>query len=303
MEIVNNIELTKIVEDGIHSVFTSEQYKNYLKQVLLFRNYSPINTLLIFLQNPNATQVASYNSWLELNRQVKKCEKGIAIYTPYKVEKNSFQEDKINGRLVQEIKFKSTCVFDVNQTYGEPIQNACNLSKDIKSFENIFLAIKKACSYPIVIKKLDEKSSGYFSPKEKEIVLKFGMSDEQIIKTLIHEFAYAMLNINIKSCSDNLKLKANSIAYLLSDFIGVDTSTFSFDCVENFTKMQINELQQMLESIQQTANLIINKLDFSLEEIQKSSIENKKTLMQKLSKAKANLAENYLPKENLIYEK
>ena len=75
-------ELTEKLEDGMKELFSGDKYKAYLAAMSHFHNYSTRNIMLIKQQMPDATRIASYNTWKDLNRQVKKGEKGLKIFAP-----------------------------------------------------------------------------------------------------------------------------------------------------------------------------------------------------------------------------
>ena len=80
-------EITDSIENGIKELFESEKYKNYLRTMSRFHKYSVNNTMLIYMQKPDATVVAGFNKWRDqFGRNVLKGEKGIKIIapTPYK---------------------------------------------------------------------------------------------------------------------------------------------------------------------------------------------------------------------------
>ena len=86
-------EITASIEQGIKDVFNSDNYRNYLSVMSRFHNYSTNNCMLIYMQNPNATRVASFKAWSEkFERHVNKGEKSIKIIAPapYK-KKNKYQ--------------------------------------------------------------------------------------------------------------------------------------------------------------------------------------------------------------------
>jgi hypothetical protein len=135
-------ELTDRLEAGMKDLFQSDKYKDYLDTMSHFHHYSSRNIMLINMQYPGATRVASYNLWKEkFNRQVKKGETGIRIFAPMKgKEPETKLMEKLdpetgaplldeNGKAMLEemtaltngVKFKLVPVFDVRQTYGDPL--------------------------------------------------------------------------------------------------------------------------------------------------------------------------------------
>ena len=131
-------EITDSIENGIKELFESEKYKNYLRTMSRFHKYSVNNTMLIYMQKPDATVVAGFNKWRDqFGRNVLKGEKGIKIIapTPYKkkIEEAKLDPDTklpmldADGKAIMEEKeikipmYKPVTVFDVSQTEGKPL--------------------------------------------------------------------------------------------------------------------------------------------------------------------------------------
>lgn len=218
-------EITEKLETGIKELFESEKFKLYLQTMAKFHNYSVRNSLLIHLQMPNASRVASYKAWKEkFNRQVVKGQKAIKIFAPVQVKTNQFiQQDKIDpitklpvldekGEPVteavnlKELRFKLVPVFDVSQTEGEPLpQIAEALNGDVKNYELFIEALKSVSPFPIEFKKLPESLDGrcIFSDSGK-IEIREGMSEVQTVSAAVHEITHAILHDkNFKNVVDN----------------------------------------------------------------------------------------------------
>lgn len=298
-------ELSEKIAAGVKQTFESGNYKKYLKSVSLFHNYSPRNTLLIFMQRRNATHVAGYETWKNQGRFVKRDEKGIAIIAPststVKVhrpvcddEGNEIQTP--GGQAVTEqvketrVKFSVQYVYDVSQTDGEPLPEICKeLQGNVDDYEKIFTAIKKSSPYKIEFEQIKTGAKGYCQHHDERIAIKLGMSDEQIIKTVIHEFAHATLHKGAKKSRDQKEVEAESIAYIVSGFFGVDTSGYSFDYIADWSRdLQIDQLQQILENIQTSANQVIHRLQDEmklLEKDQSRQCSQKQNLQERLTHA------------------
>ena len=218
-------EITDSIEAGIKDLFSSEKYMNYLRTMSKFHNYSFNNTMLIHMQMPEATRVASFNKWKDkFHRNVKRGEHGIKIIapTPYvkKIEEmkrdpetNAPILDK-NGEVIMEEKqvkiprFKVVTVFDVSQTYGEPLpQLASTLTGDVQQFDIFMEALKRSAPVPLEMQPLASNLDGYFSPTEQKIAIREGMSEVQTVCAAIHEIAHSKLH-NKQSISEE---KYNSV--------------------------------------------------------------------------------------------
>ena len=85
-------EITEQLHEGIKDLFESEKYKNYLRVMSRFTNYSFNNTVLIALQRPDATAVAGYRAWeTKFNRHVLPGSKGICIIEPTPWKKKGYE--------------------------------------------------------------------------------------------------------------------------------------------------------------------------------------------------------------------
>lgn len=286
-------EILKQLENGVKDVFKSERYLKYLKFMSSFYNYSFRNVLLILMQNPNATMIAGYNDWKNKhNRQVLKGEKGLRILAPVpykvKVEKPVFDEHGnpviIDGKQITEevtvnkLSFKPASVFDVSQTEGEPIpQLAPELNFQVKNYPELFSAISAISKYPITFEDIPGTAHGYCDFSNTKIVIDNGMSEAQNIKTAIHEVAHSRLhspeNNNVQRTKRTVaEVEAESVAYVVSNYFGINTSDYSFDYIANWSSdYELKELSESLDRIQKEANIMIQ----GIEEQYKTLIQNR----------------------------
>lgn len=126
-------QLIKNIETGVENLAASGQIENFIKHMSSFHNYSFNNQFLIYMQNPNATQVAGYNRWEEVGRQVRKGEQGLEVLAPVMIKLKD--KDKITGEEVerQYMKgFRSVHVFDVAQT--DPAEHVFQTEEQKQAF-------------------------------------------------------------------------------------------------------------------------------------------------------------------------
>lgn len=289
-------EALKKLEDGIKNTMESEKFKSFLKFQSKFHSYSFNNAMLIYLQRPDASQVAGFKTWEKLERHVLKGQKGIMILAPCKhmfeklVEKidpktNKPVTDPKTKEVVKEkvsaqrLSFRAVYVFDVNQTEGKELPTICEelQGNSIKS-ENIIKAIKHICEIPIVEKNITDGSKGYYSRMENLIAVKQDMTLDQTAKTLIHEFAHSQLhNTDAAGLLDRAtkEVQAESVAFIVADHYGVDTSEYSFEYLASWSSgKELKELKDSLNIIQKTSDAIINKMNDALginKELQRDS--------------------------------
>ena len=292
-------EITDRLEKGIMELFDSDRYKEYLRVMSKFHNYSFNNTLLIAMQKPDASLVAGFQSWKNnFKRNVVKGEKGIKILapSPFKIKQEMEKIDPAtqkpvigaDGKPVKEEKeitipaFKVVSVFDVSQTEGKELPDIAvdMLTGDVERFKDVFAALEKTSPVPIGFEKIAGNSHGYYHLEEKRIAIDEGMSELQTIKTAIHEIAHAKLhdidpNAPKEKQADRpdhrtREVQAESVAYAVCQHYGLDTSDYSFGYVAGWSSgRELDELKSSLETIRSTAAEIINSIDEHLQEIQK----------------------------------
>ena len=205
-------EITDGIEQGIKELFESEKYMRYLSVMSRFHRYSVNNTMLIYMQKPDATLVAGYNKWKDqFERHVKKGEHGITIIapTPYKkkIEEQKLDPDTKapildkDGKIITEEKeieipmFRPVKVFDVSQTDGKPLPElASSLSGNVPNYEAFMEALRRSAPVPITFEAMAADTDGYFSADHQKIAIRQGMSEVQTVSATVHEIAHSKLH-------------------------------------------------------------------------------------------------------------
>ena len=205
-------EITDGIEQGIKELFESEKYMRYLSVMSRFHRYSVNNTMLIYMQKPDATLVAGYNKWKDqFERHVKKGEHGITIIapTPYKkkIEEQKLDPDTKapildkDGKIITEEKeieipmFRPVKVFDVSQTDGKPLPElASSLSGNVPNYEAFMEALRRSAPMPITFEAMAADTDGYFSADHQKIAIRQGMSEVQTVSATVHEIAHSKLH-------------------------------------------------------------------------------------------------------------
>lgn len=205
-------DITDSIERGIQDLFQSDKYAEYLRTMSRFHKYSVNNTMLIYMQKPDATLVAGFNKWRDqFERNVMKGEKGIKIIAPTPFKKKIEQEKRdpdtnlpmldADGKVITEEKeikipmFKPVTVFDVSQTDGKPLpQLASDLSGNVRNYEVFMEALRRSAPVPIEILPIRDGSDGYFSLDNQKIAIREGMSEVQTVSAVVHEIAHSKLH-------------------------------------------------------------------------------------------------------------
>ena len=294
-------EITDRIEAGIRDIFESgdmEKYRNYLRTMSRFHNYSLNNQALIHLQRPDATLVAGYNRWRDkFSRHVLRGEKGITIIapTPYKkkIEQEKLDPDTklpildADGKIVTEEKeieipmFRPVKVFDYAQTDGKPLPErvaspVANLTGSVENYEAFMEALRRSSPVPVEFKPLSADMDGYFSPKSQSITLREGMSEVQTVSAAVHEIAHAKLhNYGLQQVAERKaksrnaeEVEAESISFMVCAYFGIETGANSFGYVATWSKnAELPEFRASLDTISKTANGIITDVEKHFAEV------------------------------------
>ena len=294
-------EITDRIEAGIRDIFESgdmEKYRNYLRTMSRFHNYSLNNQALIHLQRPDATLVAGYNRWRDkFSRHVLRGEKGITIIapTPYKkkIEQEKLDPDTklpildADGKVMTEEKeieipmFRPVKVFDYAQTDGKPLPErvaspVANLTGSVENYEAFMEALRRSSPVPVEVKPLSADMDGYFSPKSQSITLREGMSEVQTVSAAVHEIAHAKLhNYGLQQAAERKaksrnteEVEAESVSFMVCAYFGIETGANSFGYVATWSKnAELPEFRASLDTISKTANGIIADVEKHFAEV------------------------------------
>ena len=295
-------EIVDSIENGIKELFESDKYRQYLSTMSRFHRYSVNNTMLIYMQRPDATHVAGFNKWRDqFGRNVLKGEKGIRIIapTPYKKKVEEIKTDPetnapildADGKAIIEEKeiripmFKVVSVFDVSQTAGKPLpQLAADLSGNVQQYEVFMEALRRASPVPMEIKPVARDTDGFFSIKAQSITIRAGMSEVQAVCAAVHEIAHAKLHdyehmteladdgetilVPGEKSRNTEEVEAESISYAVCQYYGIETGENSFGYIATWSKgKELKELRASLETINKTASELITDIDRHFAEI------------------------------------
>ena len=316
-------EIVDSIENGIKELFESDKYQQYLSTMSRFHRYSVNNTMLIYMQRPDATHVAGFNKWRDqFGRNVLKGEKGIRIIapTPYKKKVEEIKTDPetnapmldADGKAIIEEKeiripmFKVVSVFDVSQTAGKPLpQLAADLSGNVQQYEVFMEALRRASPVPMEIKPVARDTDGFFSIKAQSITIRAGMSEVQTVCAAVHEIAHAKLHdyehmteladdgetilVPGEKSRNTEEVEAESISYAVCQYYGIETGENSFGYIATWSKgKELKELRASLETINKTASELITDIDRHFAEICKE----RGISVEKSEQAESQLKEN-----------
>ncbi len=320
-------EALESLAEGVKELFNSDTYAKYLSTMSKFPHYSARNTLLIQLQRPDAELICGYQEWQRtFHRFVKKGEKAITILAPCPYKKWVYA-DKVDDKTGAVIRnadgipqkepkqiiisaFKPVSVFDVSQTDGEPLPTlgVSQLEGDVARYDDLVEALKRTSQVPISFEDIEGSAKGYFSPGENRIVIRRGMEQLQTVKTVIHELTHSLLHgkanpsvagIDTGDKKDRLtkEVEAESTAYVVAKYFGVDTSEYSFGYIAGWSSgKESKELLTSLDTIRLTAHHLIGRLETELITLEAEHQE------KELTQLSAEISELLLPTEAMTLE-
>lgn len=301
--------LAEHLKEGMKNYLDSEQFRSFLDTMSKFHNYSLNNIHLLKMQNPNVSHVASFNKWkTDFERTVKKGSKALKIWVPYQVKTKisanqnelsfSPSENEMEEKEVTVTRFKLGNVFDVSQTEGKELPKAINeLTGSVKDYEDLYRAAKAVSMDNQVSINFEEikreGANGYYSPNENRIVISKGLKgQEHILKTIFHEMAHSDLHrgTNAQYGDDQYRkqeLQAESVAYVVANHFGFDTSSYSFGYLAIWAKDKngFEDMVEQLQIVQKEAKSLIDRMDAKLELVKNKTVTKDK-FADKLKQAK-----------------
>ncbi len=259
-------------------MWESQAWRRWLDSLAKFHDYSLNNTMLIAMQMPEATRVASYRSWQrDFGRHVRRGERGIEILVPMVVKRKDAdsegvpQDDEEATERRKLVGFKVGHVFDVSQTEGEPLPEiASQVSADVSDFDSLMEAIKAVSAYPVeVVDGLPPETNGLFSRRLGYIAVRRGMPEGQTVKTALHELAHSVMHdADAEELPDRpmREVQAESVAYAVSAALGLVTGDYSIGYVASWAVGKTEEeMRACMQAVRDAAKQIIDRLQLVME--------------------------------------
>lgn len=258
---------------GVKQLFTSKKWKDYLSFLSRFHSYSVNNVLAIYLQRPDASLVCSYTDWKKHNRIVTHGEKGIKIICPH-----IYEVQHEDGTTHQQVGFHLGYCFDVSQTQGEPLpESPCRpVDADVADGMSVLTMLsEKVAPCPVTFEEFEGSANGYYNASNNRIVVRASLSEAMRIRCLLHEIAHAWLDRKFSTERETAnkesdarvdqhtrEVRAEAVSYCCSRYLGLDTSSYSFGYIANWSRTQtLDELKASISAITKTADRIIRDIE------------------------------------------
>lgn len=253
-------EIYNLLKEGVSKVYSSDAWKELLLFQSKFHQYSFKNMMLVYFQNPCASQIGSMRFWNKLGRRVKAGETSLKIWAPsskkVQIEETGEEEERRVGWYL-------TSVFDVSQTHGKELPKLIDeLKMDTEVLRDFYQLLKSICPYPVEEKKLENGVKGYMDYTNHTIAIKKGLSALHKCKTLVHEMVHGFLHEGTDRTRDVREVEAEGSAFVVLSYFGFDTSEYSFGYVASWNGSK--DEKAILESgqiIQETAKYFIQQIE------------------------------------------
>lgn len=306
-DLIKNKDITGLnqhLKEGIKAYLNSENYKNFLTKMSQFNQYSSRNLRLILAQKPDASYLAPYHTWKKFDRHVKRGEKALSVIIPVTYVKKDQQGHPIldkDGKPETGLTFRlKPTTFDVSQTEGKAMPKAAEVKEQLTDLDyaNLYralMSIAKTNNVSVRFEEMERSTFGYYNPTENQIVLRSNeMNKSQIIKTFLHETAHSELHHNNNPQQEQLtkstaELQAESVAYVVASYYGIDTADYSFDYLAGWSndKETLADLEAQLDIVQQEAKSLMVRMDQELEQLRLvQQRQSQQQFEQKLQKYK-----------------
>lgn len=257
-------EAFELIKKDVSDITNSDTFKEFMKFSSNFHHYSLRNQLLIWIQKPQATLVAGFESWKKMGRFVKKGETGIMILAPIRITK---KDNKDLDDLIEEefTLFRPIYVFDISQTQGEKIPSLSDYVKTLDGETELYEKIRSISPFKVTETDDCKGADGYYRLKEKDIFINSNNPTKHRLLTLIHEIGHGLLHADLKD-SPNKKIReieAECVGFITCHALGIDTSANSFVYLASYGKLQTTEL---IEKSRERINRVVHKILGDFEE-------------------------------------
>ena len=260
-DLINEIETRlKDLASETDEYKRSEFFKQYLDVMSRFWKYSYHNQMLICCRMLDATRVAGFKTWKELNRNVKKGSKAIKILAPYK-KKVTDTDPVTNEEKEKRITlFIPVNVFDISQTEGETLPDI-EISVTGDNYKDFFDKLVSLCKDKSIEVNFENLGINglYGYSQGGQIAVTNTESINTQTNTLIHEIAHELLHKGENSFSkQEREIQAEGTAYVVTKHFGMENKSFNYLALYD---ADYKKIMDNLKSVAEASKEIIEFLE------------------------------------------
>lgn len=251
------------------ALVNGSEWRAMLSTAAQFYRYSLGNILLIAAQRPDATRIAGYRTWQRLGRQVRKGERGITILAPCRYRPDDTEEpggtDPIDGQEQQRRVlrgFRTTHVFDISQTDGDPLPDIVPVLLDGDDPGPLWdaLAAQVTDAGYSLTRGDCRGANGLTMWAAREVRVRDDVSAAQACKTLAHELAHVLLHQARTTPRDREEVEAESVAYIVCHAAGLATDDYSLPYVATWANGDLTLLRDSAQTVLATARTVLDRV-------------------------------------------
>lgn len=268
------------IAEQVEALRGSDEWTAFLDYLGSFHGYSLNNVLLMLAQRPSATNVAGFQQWKEKGRQVRKGQSGMKIFG-FSTKKITDEEAaQRGGRVERNAKgepfirtFPMLTVFDQEQT--DPIDGAADTStmahhltgEDGEQITERVTGWLIEAGWSVDYGELDGPNGLTLRDDSRRVLIQTGLSPAQTAKTMIHEAAHVLLHSELEESDEERvehrgtkETEAESVAYVLGNLLGLDTSAYSIGYVAGWSKGDADTIRASAANVLRAVHTLADAL-------------------------------------------
>lgn len=250
-----------LLEKKVESLYKNpDEFKNWLATQMNFNQYSAMNRLFIYFQNPEARYVASYKKWIDLGFPVVKSGK-INVLCPV----------FLNGFIAENGKWKhiKTATEDEKRKIKIGELKTKKLLHDFKHSPVFDITCTNATEEDLV--KILQKTNKIEYPINPEVILESLMeyTGIEVNKMNVYEDIYIIVNTYVQDLveeygdfdENNIDIIREAVTFIVLNQLAIDTTLFEFKAIKSLNyQADFEVLNKMNAKICTGSEYVINEL-------------------------------------------
>jgi N-terminal domain of anti-restriction factor ArdC len=263
------------LEQAARALLSSDGWRRWVKvrSTNGLARYSFGNQLLIVMQRPDASYVAGFRAFLELNRCVRKGQCAIRILAPMSVRDQDSRTSRIeaaaDGADRRRTLFRAVPVFDVSQTDPLPGTDPIPLAAPCEPIHGATHAhllapletLAEEIGYRVTVRPLDGAADGWCDSGRREIAVNSTLAANAQVRVLVHEIAHA-LGVGYRDYGrQRAEVLVDTVTHIVCGSVGLDVSGSSVPYIAGWGETgELDAIRSYAETIDTIARRIEDAL-------------------------------------------